>query len=85
LSEICKIRNVWNFPAPFSRNTLIPRSEKISWSLKISFWMQNCPINSKTVMKYFSPQGLPYKSLDLNFMVLGHPNKKFQNYRKPYT
>jgi hypothetical protein len=27
LSEICKIRNVWKFPSPFSRNTLISSSE----------------------------------------------------------
>jgi hypothetical protein len=30
LSEICKIRNVWKLPSPFSRNTLIPCSEKTS-------------------------------------------------------
>jgi hypothetical protein len=32
LSEICKIRNVWKLPSPISRNTLIPCSEKFSWS-----------------------------------------------------
>jgi hypothetical protein len=34
LSQICKIRNAWKLPSPFSRNTLITCSEKSSWSLK---------------------------------------------------
>jgi hypothetical protein len=38
LSQNCKIRNAWKLPRPFSRNTLISSSEKISWSLKTSFW-----------------------------------------------
>jgi hypothetical protein len=29
LSQICKIRNVWKLPIPFSRITLIPSSENI--------------------------------------------------------
>jgi hypothetical protein len=37
LSQICKIRNVWKLPSPFSWNTLILCSEKTSWSLKTSF------------------------------------------------
>jgi hypothetical protein len=40
LSQICKIRNVWKLPSPFSRNTLIPSSKKTSWSLKTSFWFE---------------------------------------------
>jgi hypothetical protein len=28
LSQICKIRNVWKLPSPFSRKTLISSSEK---------------------------------------------------------
>jgi hypothetical protein len=31
LSQICKIRNVWKLSLPFSRNTLIPYSEKSSF------------------------------------------------------
>jgi hypothetical protein len=54
LCKICKIRNVWKFPSPFSRNTMISRSEKTYWSLKTSFWRINYPINSKMVMKIFS-------------------------------
>jgi hypothetical protein len=45
LSQICKIRNVWKLPSPFSRNTLIPYSEKSSWSLKTSFWKKSYPTN----------------------------------------
>jgi hypothetical protein len=37
LSQICKIRNVWMLPSPFSRNTLIPCSKTTSWSIKTSF------------------------------------------------
>jgi hypothetical protein len=48
LSQIWKIRK-----SPFSRNALIPCSEKSSWSLKTSFWKKNCPINSKAVIKNF--------------------------------
>jgi hypothetical protein len=36
-------------PRPFSRNTLIPSSEKTSWSLETSFWKKNRSINSKMV------------------------------------
>jgi hypothetical protein len=53
LSKICKIRNVRKLPSPFSRNTLIPCSEKSSWSLKTSFWKKNCTTNSKMAMKIF--------------------------------
>jgi hypothetical protein len=49
LSQICKIRNVW-MSSPFSRNTLIPCSEKISWSLKISFWSFLLPCKSLNFM-----------------------------------
>jgi hypothetical protein len=49
LSQICKIINSWILPNPFSRNTLIPSSEKTSWSLKTSFWKKNRSINSKMV------------------------------------
>jgi hypothetical protein len=76
LSEICKIRNVWKFPTPFSRNTLISSFEKISWSLKTSFWKHNYPINSKTVIKIVSHEKPPCKSQ--TFKVLGHPSKKSQ-------
>jgi hypothetical protein len=48
-SQICKIRNVWKLPSPFSRKILIPCVEKTSLSLKTSFRKKNCPINSKTV------------------------------------
>jgi hypothetical protein len=37
-SQICKIRNAGKLPSPFSRNTLIPSSKKISWRLKTSIW-----------------------------------------------
>jgi hypothetical protein len=67
--------------SPFSRNTLIPCSEKTSWSSKISFWNQKCPINSKSVIKNFFHIRLPCKYL--NFMVLGYPSKKSQNLRNP--
>jgi hypothetical protein len=30
LSQICKIKNFWKLPSPFSRNTLIPSSETTS-------------------------------------------------------
>jgi hypothetical protein len=43
LSQICKIWNAWKLHSLFSRNTLIPSSEKTSWSLKTSFWKKNCP------------------------------------------
>jgi hypothetical protein len=59
LSQIYKIRNVWKLPSPFSKNTLIPSSEKSSWSLKKSFWKKNCPKNSKMVMTIFQVQGFP--------------------------
>jgi hypothetical protein len=74
LSQIYRIRNVWKLPSSFSRNTLIPCSEKSSWSLYISFWKKNCPINSKPVIKKFFHVRLPYKSL--NFMVFGYPKEK---------
>jgi hypothetical protein len=51
LSQFCKIINVWNFPSPFSRNTLISCSEKSFWSLKTLFY----PKNSKIVMTIFHP------------------------------
>jgi hypothetical protein len=38
LSQICKLRNVWKLPSPFSRNTLISSSEKTSWTFKGLFW-----------------------------------------------
>jgi hypothetical protein len=63
LSQICKIRNVWKRPSPFSWNTLIPCSEKTSWSLKTSFWKENCQINSKTVIKNFFHVRFPGKNL----------------------
>jgi hypothetical protein len=56
LSRICKIRNVWKLPSLFSWNTLIPCSEKTSWSLKTSFWKKNCQINSKTVKNSLFPK-----------------------------
>jgi hypothetical protein len=77
LSEICKIRNVWKLPSPFSWD----HSEKTSLSLKTSFWKKNCPINSKTFIKNFFHVRLPSKSL--NFMVLGYPSKKSQDHRNP--
>jgi hypothetical protein len=83
LSEFCKIRNAWKLPSTFSRNTLIQSSEKICCSLKTSFWKKNCPINLKTIMKKFSHERLPCKSL--YFMVLGYPCKKSQNYGSLYT
>jgi hypothetical protein len=49
-------------------------SEKTSWSLKTSFRMKICKINSKTVMKNFFHVRLTCKSL--NFMVLGYPSKE---------
>jgi hypothetical protein len=70
LSQICKIGNVWKLSRPFSRNTLILCSEKLSWSLNILLWKKNCPINSKTVIKNFFHVRLPCKSM--NFMVLGY-------------
>jgi hypothetical protein len=51
LSQICKIRNFWKVQRLFSKNTLIPSSEKSPWSLKTSFWMKKCPTNSKMFMK----------------------------------
>jgi hypothetical protein len=54
LSQICKIRNVWKLPSPFSRNTRISWSEKTSWNLKTSFWKKNCPVISKTLIKKIS-------------------------------
>jgi hypothetical protein len=45
LSQICKKRNVWKLSSPFSRNTLIPCSEKPSWSLKTLFWKKSYPTN----------------------------------------
>jgi hypothetical protein len=53
LSQICKTRNGWKLPSLFPRNTLIPSSEKCSWSLKTSFWKKNCPINSKNDQRKF--------------------------------
>jgi hypothetical protein len=53
LSQICKISNVWKFPSPFSRNTLISSFEKNSWNFKTSFWKKNYPINSKTIIENF--------------------------------
>jgi hypothetical protein len=53
LCQICKIRNVWKLSSPFSRNTLIPSSEKSTWSLKTSFWKKNSPTNLKMVLKFF--------------------------------
>jgi hypothetical protein len=50
LSQSCKIRNIWNLSSPFSRNTLIPFSEKSSWSLKTSFWKESYTLNSNIVM-----------------------------------
>jgi hypothetical protein len=47
MSQICKIRNICRLPSPFSRNTLIPCSDKSSLSLKTSFWKKNYPTNSK--------------------------------------
>jgi hypothetical protein len=38
LHQICKKINVWKLPSSFSRTTLIPFSEKSSWSLETSFW-----------------------------------------------
>jgi hypothetical protein len=46
------------------------------WSLKTSICKENCPINSKKVMKKFSHSRLPCKSL--NFKVVGLPSKKSQ-------
>jgi hypothetical protein len=63
LSQIYKIRNVWKLPSPFSWNTLIPCSEKNSWSLKTSFWKKNCQITSKTVIKNFFHVRFPGKNL----------------------
>jgi hypothetical protein len=37
LSQICKMKNVWKFPNPFSRNTLISSAEKTSCSFKTSW------------------------------------------------
>jgi hypothetical protein len=47
MSQNCKIRNVWRLPSPFSRNTLIPCSEKSFLSLKSLFWKKSYPTNSK--------------------------------------
>jgi hypothetical protein len=77
LSQICKIRNAWKLLYLCSRNTLIPCSEKTSWSLKTLFWKKNYPINSKMVNKNFLHVRLPYKSVIP--MVLGYSNKKSQN------
>jgi hypothetical protein len=52
----------------------MPCSEKTYWSLKISFWKKNIPINSKTVIKNFFHVRLPSKSL--NFMLLIYLSKK---------
>jgi hypothetical protein len=62
LSQICKIRNVWKLPIPFSRFTLISSSEKSSWSLKILFWKKNGngSTNSRLVMKIFQVQWFPW-------------------------
>jgi hypothetical protein len=49
LSETCEIRNVWKLPSPEALSS----SEKISLSLKTSFWVNNCPKNSKMAMKIF--------------------------------
>jgi hypothetical protein len=57
---ISKIRNVWKFLIPFPRNTLIPCSENISWSLKTSFWKKNCPTNTKMVMKIIKTKGFAW-------------------------
>jgi hypothetical protein len=40
--------------------TLIPCSEKASWSFKASFWKKNCPTKAKTVMKIFQAKGFPW-------------------------
>jgi hypothetical protein len=51
--------------------------------MKTSFWKKTGPIKSTTVMKNFFHVRLLCKSL--NFMVLGHPSKKPQNYENPCT
>jgi hypothetical protein len=82
LSCILKIKNIRKLPSLFSRNTLIPSSERTFWSLKTSFCNQNCPINSKTVMKIFSHEKLLCQSL--NFLVLATPSKKSPKQWKPF-
>jgi hypothetical protein len=59
-SQICKIKNVWKHPSPFSKNNPIPCSEKTSLSLKTTFWKKNCPTNIKMVMKIFQAKGFPW-------------------------
>jgi hypothetical protein len=46
LSQICKIRNVWEPPSPFSRNTLISCSEKSSWNMMLEEKLSNKLKNS---------------------------------------
>jgi hypothetical protein len=63
LSQICKIRNAWKLPSPFSKNTLISRSGKSFWSLKTLFWKKKGPTYSKMVMKIFN--GFETSGLDI--------------------
>jgi hypothetical protein len=62
LSQIYKMRNVWKLPIPFSRNTVISSIEKTSLSWKTLLWKENCPVNSKLVMKIFCHVRIPCKS-----------------------
>jgi hypothetical protein len=50
LSQICKIRNFWKLPSPFSRKTLILCFEICSCSWKTLFWKKIYRTNSK-IMK----------------------------------
>jgi hypothetical protein len=57
-------------PSPFSRNTLIPCSEKTSWSLKTSFGKKNCPTNTKTVMNIFQAKRFPWSLTLKKFFII---------------
>jgi hypothetical protein len=67
LSEICKIRNVWKLPSPFTRNTLIPCFEKSSCSLKTSFWKKNC---FKKSSQHFKKSSIPLKNYFKSLAIL---------------
>jgi hypothetical protein len=54
LSQICKIRNVWKLPCSFSKNTLIPSSEKTSWSMKTIILEEKLSIKFRNGHENFS-------------------------------
>jgi hypothetical protein len=84
LSQICKIRNAWKLPSPFSWNTLIPCSEKTSWSLKTSFWKKKLSNKFKNGHKKFLPRKISWEK-SLNFIVLAYLSKKSQNHGNPFA